>query len=380
MKNSIYSRDVLLVLAASFFFMASPMLVTPLITGFTETLGAGGTIMGLVGGMMNLCSLFCRPLVGNLADRVSKYKISTLGALLMLAATVGYILAWHPLVVMAARVINGVGFACCSVCMATWIADLLPRDKVGAGMGLYGTMNALAMAVAPAIGVTMYQAVGYRTAFAVSALLAAGMALTVQFVGNKGLPSAPKGGRGSFQLIEKKVLPISCITMLFAIPYCATQSFLVTYTGAKSLPVTVSIFFPLYAIALVILRMALKDYFDKLPFGRFFWVACFCALASMGFLTVMQGNPGMVAAALFMAGGYGLMGPVCQSHAILLAGEGKRGLANSTYYIGLDLGMTLGPMLGGMLYENVDIRFFYPVLMFTVPLAVLAHLLHSKKH
>lgn len=52
-----------------------------------------------------------------------------------------------------ARVINGVGFACCSVCLATWMSLLLPIRHMGAGMGLYGTMNALAMAVGPALGI-----------------------------------------------------------------------------------------------------------------------------------------------------------------------------------------------------------------------------------
>ena len=64
MKSKIYSKDIILVLAASFFYMASPMLVTPLITGFSGSIGASAALMGLVGGMMNLVSLFCRPLAG----------------------------------------------------------------------------------------------------------------------------------------------------------------------------------------------------------------------------------------------------------------------------------------------------------------------------
>ena len=76
MKQKIYSKDIILVLAASFFYMASPMLVTPLITGFMESIGASAALMGLVGGMMNLVSLVCRPAAGNLADRISKYKLS----------------------------------------------------------------------------------------------------------------------------------------------------------------------------------------------------------------------------------------------------------------------------------------------------------------
>ena len=92
----------------------------------------------------------------------------------------------------------------------------------------------------------------------------------------------------------------------------------------------------------------------------------------------MHSTPVMLLAAAFMAGGYGIMCSVCQSTAILLAGSGKRGLANSTYYIGLDLGMALGPILGGVLYGAVAIDLFYPILAVTVPVGIVVYLLSRK--
>lgn len=89
---------------------------------------------------------------------------------------------------------------------------------------------------------------------------------------------------------------------------------------------------------------------------------------SIAILTVMKND-----LAMFMAGGYGIMYSVCQSKAILLAGKGKRGLANSTFYIGLDLGMALGPIIGGVLYGHVDIIYFYPILVITAPLGILVY-------
>ena len=80
MKQSVYSKDIFLILAASFCFMASPMLVTPLITGFSGSIGASAALMGVIGGLTNLCALLCRPLAGNLADRTSKYRLSFFGA------------------------------------------------------------------------------------------------------------------------------------------------------------------------------------------------------------------------------------------------------------------------------------------------------------
>lgn len=355
MKTKLYSRDILLILTASFCYFSSPMLVTPLITGFAGSVGASAALMGVIGGLMNLCSLFCRPLVGNLADRLSKYKVSTAGAALMSLACLGYILSSHPAGIVFFRVVNGVGFACCSVCMSTWMSNLLPKEKVGSGMGVYGMMNALGMAVAPGIGVTVYQAFGYHTAFAIALVFSLATLLIVQFVGDKGEPepealsAGSKDGRPALQITDPKVLPIAAIIMLFAIPYCATQSFLVSYAEARHLAVSVSLFFPLYAVVLLVLRLSLKGLFDRLPFG------------------------------IFLAGGYGIMGSVYQSTAILLAGKGKRGLANSTYYIGLDLGMTLGPVIGGFLYGRLDLAWFYPALVLTVPLGVLVYLLFMRK-
>ena len=382
MRQKIYSKDIILVLAASFFYMASPMLVTPLITGFTESIGASAALMGLVGGLMNLVSLFCRPIAGNLADRVSKYKLSFAGAVFMTLACVGYIFAPNEIVVIIARIINGFGFACCSVCMATWMSNMLPKEKIGSGMGFYGTMNALAMAVAPAIGVSAYQAFGYRVSFVIALGFSVAILAVIRFVGDKGEPEnmnaerndteradaeradAENTGVGSadvkqkrrLELIDVRVIPIALIIMLFAIPYCATQS-------------SVSLFFPAYAVVLIVLRLSLRNLFDKLPFHVFLTASALSELLAILLLTVMKNNAVMLLASCFLAGGYGIMSSVCQSTAILLAGKEKRGLANSTYYIGLDLGMTLGPVIGGALYGGLDIGWFYPVLMATMPLA-----------
>ena len=398
MGRKVYSKDMMLVLAATFFYMASPMLVTPLITGFTESIGASAGLMGLVGGLMNLVSLLCRPIAGNLADRISKYKLSFIGAVFMTAACVGYVFAPNEVVVVIARIINGFGFACCSVCMATWMSNMLPKDKIGSGMGVYGTMNALAMAVAPAIGVSVYQTFGYRVSFVIALVFSAAIIVVIQFTGNKGEPEtwepkgkddastgknchadtkkarvsaghAVSGQRKRLELIDVKVIPIALIIMLFAIPYCATQSFLVTYAEARGLHVSVSLFFPAYAVVLIVLRLSLRRLFDKLPFHVFLLTSALSEFLAILFLAIMENNAVMLLASCFLAGGYGIMSSVCQSTAILLAGKEKRGLANSTYYIGLDLGMTLGPMIGGALYGGLDIGWFYPVLMVTMPLA-----------
>ena len=391
MKHSILSKNILLLLISGFFYFASPMLVTPLITGFSESLGASAAFMGMVGGMMNLCSLFCRPAVGSFIDRISKYRLSMAGLLLMTAASVGYLLSVSPFMVLFFRIVNGIGFSLCSSSMSTWFSLLLPPDRIGSGMGIYGMMNALAMAVAPSIGVVLYQTVGYRVSFVIAAIFTGLSLILIQFVADKGEPiprpassKAGKSGnketdsRKTPRIVEPKVLPIALIIMLFAIPYCATQSFIVRYTETRSLAVTVSLFFPIYAAALLILRLTMRNLFDRLRFPVFFTGSSICAFLAILLLALMRSNLPMCAAAVLMAGSYGIMSSVCQSRAIVMAGREHAGLGNSTYYIGLDLGMTLGPMLGGILYGSVDVRLFYPFLLLCVPAAVLVFLLNRR--
>ena len=178
---------------------------------------------------------------------------------------------------------------------------------------------------------------------------------------------------------DVKVIPIAVIIMLFAIPYCATQSFLVNYAQIKHLGISVSMFFPVYAIVLMVLRLTLKKWFDRWSFRTFLIGGLVCASLSIIFLAVMENNAEMLMAAAFMAGGYGIMCSVCQSNAILVAGKGRRGLANSTYYMGLDLGMTLGPVIGGMLMGNISVKWFYPDLLVTIPLCFLVYVVMKIK-
>ena len=376
MKDRYLTKDIVLVLAASFFFMASPMMVTPLITGFTESLGASAAVMGLMGGAMNLCSLFCRPFVGNLADKISKYRVAFMGSVLMAAAALGYVLTPSAGLLLAARIVHGIGFSLCTVCLSTWMSNMLPREKIGAGMGLYGTMNALSMAISPSVGVFVYQHFGYRAAFVIATAASVVTMTIIQFVKDKGMPvKKPESAERSFKLqfVDKKVLPVALVIALFTIPYYATQSFLVRYTETQGIDVNVGLFFPVYAMVLLVLRLSLSKYFDKLPYGTFLMASCGSALGAMLCLTFMESNLLLFAASVFMAGGYGIMCSVCQSTALLLAGPEKRGLANSTYYVGMDIGMATGPIIGGFLYGNVPGRLFYPLLMITIPMILLVY-------
>lgn len=119
MKEHIYNRNILLILAASFFYLSSPMLINPLIAGFSKNLGSSTLLAGVIAGLMNVASLILRPIAGNLVDRYSKYLLSSIGGIFLIIASIGYVIVTNPAWLLVIRVVNGVGYVLCTVCMAT---------------------------------------------------------------------------------------------------------------------------------------------------------------------------------------------------------------------------------------------------------------------
>lgn len=382
-KKSIYTKDVILVMAASFFFMFSTMFINPLINGYAKSLGASSAFAGLIVGIMSIAAMFLRPVAGNLTDRFSKYRLSFIGGILIFIGVLGYILTPSSGWLLLFRLINGMGYVLCTVCMTTWLAFLVPRAHVGEAMGFYGLMNALAMAVAPAVSINIYQKIGYRESLIASAASSILMIIAIQFVGDRAKPSKKavttvKKQKG-IKIIQMNVLPVAILTTLFALPYFTTQADIVTYVEQRHLTVAVGSYFLIYAVVLLAIRICLKSLFDTVRFGIWFWISTIATIAYILLLTFMTNNWEMALAAAGMAIGYGVIYSVLQSTALLLAPISEQGLASSTFYLGLDIGMSFGPILSGIVDSLLPVKWFYPVELIIIPLAILVYLRYRKR-
>ncbi len=382
MEKNIFSKDTVLVLAACFCFMSCHTMIIPILAGFTGNLGGSGLLMGTVVGITNLVSIGFRIVSGPMVDRVTKRQLSQWGAALMLAGCLGCALTVNTWLLLAARIVHGIGFACCSVGLSTWFSMLIPKEKIGSGMGIYGTVQAVALAVAPSLGINLERAMGFRPVFwgaVISAALIIALTMAVGHKGERTDTAHTAGQRDRLRLLETSVIPIALIVTLFTIPYTATQSFLVQIvrqTGAAMHP---ELFFAAYAIALVCMRVGFRNYFDRVPYRRFMALCTISATVSMLLLGTGGNNLTLIAAAVCMAGGFGIMCSESQATAMTMVDNSKRGLANNTYLIGLDCGMALGPMTGGLLYSHAQVQYFYPWLMITAVLGAVVYLIGRKR-
>ena len=378
-KQSIYTKDVILVMAASFFFMFSVMFVTPLINGYAISLGASAVFAGIITGIMSVVSMFLRPVAGNLTDRFSKYSLSFIGGVLILIGVAGYCLSPSGNWLLIFRLINGTGFVLATVCMTTWLAFLVPRSHVGEAMGFYGLMNALAMALAPALAINLYKVIGYKSALWLAVVAAILMIISIQFVGDHAKPKINSSKKRKIKIIQKDAIPIALLTTFFAIPYFITQADIVVYVERQHFSIAVGYFFVIYAIALLLIRIGLKKYFDLIRFGFWFWLSLIATILFLIVAAFMVNKWLMGFAAIMLSIGYGVIYSVNQSTALMLAPIEEQGLASSTFYLGLDIGMAAGPMIGGVTAQNLAPAYFYPVLLVIVPIILIVCFVYRKK-
>lgn len=380
-NESFYTKDVILVMIAAFLFMFSTMYINPLINGYAKEMGAGGALAGFIVGFMSIISMFLRPIAGHMSDRFSKYRLAVVAAIFILLGATGYVFAPNAYWLLPCRALNGVGVVLATVSMTTWLAFLVPRQHVGEAMGFYGLMNALAMSLAPACSINLYHFLGYRHTLIVSAVAACAMLIIVQFVGDRANPEPVPASQKPkhFEIIQPNVLPVALLTTLFSIPYFTTQADIVTYVEQRHLSVAVGFYFMIYAVVLLVVRIALKNYFDTVKFGVWFWAALIATFIYLLLLGDMRNNWVMALAAAGMAIGYGLIYSVLQSTAMLLAPMSEQGLASATFFLGLDIGMVCGPMIGGWVDELLPVRYFYYPELLLIPLILIVYAIWRRR-
>lgn len=380
-KETIFTKDVVLVMAAAFFFMFSNMYCNPLINGYAKELGASSAFAGVIVGIMSIVAMFLRPIAGNLTDHFSKYQLSFIGGLLSFVGVLGYVFTPNSTLLLIFRLVNGLGYVLCTVCMTTWLSYLVPFSHVGEAMSFYGLMNALAMALAPAISIDLYRVIGYRLAIVISAVAALMVVVTIQFVGNRAQPAkdVQPVSIHHLKIIQRDSVSVAAMVGLFAIPYFATQADIVTYVEQRHLSIAVGAYFMIYAVVLLAIRLVLRNQFDTVRFGVWLLASVLATVFYLIMLAVMDNNWEMALAAAGMALGYGTIYSVCQSTAMMLAPTTDRGLASATFFLGIDIGMSLGPIVGGIIDSLLPVKYFYLVMLVIVPLILLIYLFNRKQ-
>ena len=363
-KVPLWTRDFILISIASLLITLGFQMLLPVLPVFSAELGGSDAWAGLVVGIFTISAVIMRPIAGRLLDKQGRKGVFLIGLLVFLICVVAYNWTSTILVLLILRFIHGFGWGASSTASSTIASDIIPKSRLGEGMGFFGLTSTLAMAVAPALGLELLSGYGFSTVFYISAgfvLLSIFIALPIKYhqpdvnpkSGTDPLSNPEKAG-----IIEKSAILPAVVIFFVTMTYGAIVSFIALYAGQRQVE-NIGLFFTIYAVALLISR----PYFGRLTDrkGTSFAVlpGIICVILSM-FLICSANSLIVFLIAGFIYGiGFGAIQPALQAMSVRKVDHLRRGAANATFFLGFDLGIGAGAILWGIIAEHYGYQLIY---------------------
>jgi MFS family permease len=345
------ARFVVVVASGLLYFLALAML-TPVIPHYVEdTLGGGGTAVGVAVGAFAFGAVALRAHAGRVGDRAGRRILIVGGALVVAVATACYgivpSLAW----LVALRVVAGVGEAAFFVGAATMVTDLAPIERRGEAVSYWSVAVYGGLSFGPALGEAVRGDDRYGLAWAVSAglaLAAAGLGLATS---DAGRPHAPAERA---RLIHRAAVLPGTVLFLGLIPLAGFSAFVPLYV--ERLDVDAGPVFLLYGVLILAVRTLGARIPDRLGGRAAGTGALVLAGAGIGIAAAWASVPGLVVGTVVLAAGMSLMYPALLLLSLHDVPDAQRASVVGTFSSFFDLSQGVGAFVCGAVAEVAGYR------------------------
>ena len=363
-------------MVANFTLFFAFYVLTPLLPLYlSEHFGATKDVIGLVLSGYTITALLFRPFSGYVVDAFPRKTVLMIsfGAFAIFFA--GYLAASTLLLFTIVRTLHGGPFGALTVSNSTVAIDVLPSSRRTEGIGYYGLSNNLAMAVAPSIGIFIYQLThSFEFIFWLAFIVACCGWLVDSTVAleKKEMTQRRKLSWDRFFLVRGWLLGLNMVA--FGFSFGVLSNYLAIY-GKEVMGITggTGTYFMLCSVGLILSRLqggkALRNgrvthnagegmVISLIGYTLFILMPTLaqCSMFN-GQCSMFNGQWSMIlgyyGSALLIGLGNGHMWPAFQNMTINVAPNNQRGTANSTILISWDIGMGLGILVGGVVSELI---------------------------
>jgi MFS family permease len=358
-KEKLWSRLFIFIALATFMTGVSAYGLNNGIPLYIDSIGGATEISGVLVGTFAFAAAFGRLLGGNLSDRVGRRRIMLAGAAAFCVSAFLPVLLTDTGTLIAFRALHGLSFAAVTTAAAGAAADIVPRSRLGEGIGYFGLANSLVNAAGPAFGIALFNLGGHDTLFA-GAAAAVFVSLVLSYfcryeadlsrtAGIAAEADAPKP-RLLWRIFEKNALVPASMILLFTVALSILLTFMALYATQQGYR-SAGLFFIIQAAAMILMRLTAGRLFDSRPALMILLPAQ--AIGVLSFLLLaLSNNELLFYACGFLSGlSFGVIFPLLNSVAVKRTPPRRWGAANATFYLCCDIGIGFGSMFWGALID-----------------------------
>ena len=310
---------------------------------------------GLASGIYIIGTLLARLFIGKKLEVMGRKAVLRYGALFYLATTVAYL--YMPIIPMLylVRLLNGFAYGALSTATNAIVTAYIPKSRYGEGINYYGLSTSLAAAIGPLIGLLLLNLTNFRfiVIFSIVLVLLTTIACFAFPVKNIVLTKENRAAINKWtfdSFIEKKVIFIAFVAFLMGLSYSSVLAFLSSYVKVIHLVEISSLFFVVYALVITVTRPLSGKIFDSLGEKFVMYPSYLFLTAGLILLSITDSSWMLLFSGGLIGLGYGTFMSNGQAVALKQVVSNHRiGVALSTYFIGLDLGLGVGPFVLGEL-------------------------------
>lgn len=365
---------------------------------------ADAALAALCASIFIIGTLVARFLTPLLMARIRARTLLLVGDLVIVALTSLYLVGVSLELMLVLRFAHGLAYGVCSTAIATVVTALVPHSRKGEGIGYYMLSVTLGAAIGPFLGIFLANNISYDVLFIAAASVALASALCALVLrpretsGRSTVASAKRAeeeaedeiagaiadapveeareearanrpeqkasaaepkSTGLYRFIEPKVVPISFVAFLIFFGYSGLLTFLTPYATELGLSRAASVFFVVYAISMFVTRPFTGRTFDRKG-PRIVMIPAFISFAAGMVMLAFASNDWMIlGSALLLGFGVGTVQSTGLAIAVRETADDRLSVTNATFYMLLDVGVGVGPLILGIVVPLVGYSLMY---------------------
>jgi MFS family permease len=341
----LFTPRFLLMWSYSFTVFLSVFQLLPTAPFHILKLGGSTTEAGLFLGFLTYACAISAPITGAIADRIGKRRVLIIASLAITVFSLLYAIAPSYQVILGLVLVHGVFWSGLLSSSGSYIIDLLPKSRRAEGLGYSGFASILGVAMAPWIGLWLFDHGGWTLLCVEVAALNALMA----FLAWRLPPDRRHDGKHSLlmsDLIEWRVLVGAVTLFLYSFSYGGITSFVAVY--AESLGVTPrALYFTAFALTIIVSRPFIGRYADRAGHARIIVPCLVMIVIGVWLLAIADSRPMFVVSAMVFGLGFGSAYPLFVAHLMQHVAEHRRGATFGALIGAFDTGLGTGSIMVG---------------------------------
>ena len=388
LKTPIWTKSFNINFITNFLVYLCMYLLIVIVASYTkEVYHASDSVAGLVSGLFIIGSLIGRFATGKYVNKIGPKRILLIGLAFLLITQLCYFIEGSLSFLMFTRLINGIATGITTTATGTIAAYVTPSERKSEGISLFSLSLVIGAAIGPFFGLLLINSFPIKLLFficlicgIVSFIISFFVNVKFEITNETSTPTTKRKGFNLSNYIAKEAVPVAIIMLIAGLTYSSILTFLQFFAKEIDLVSLASYFFIFYAIASLITRPIAGRLMDQKTENVVAYPSFILLFLTFLVLSLTHSGWMLVLAGLLLGAGYGNISSCMQAIAIKVSPPTKYGIATSTYFIGLDLGLGFGPYVLGFATSTMTYAQLYGVMAVVVIITlIIYYLVHGRK-